>query len=69
MLSLRNPRSGFEKDVFKVILAKENGLPLCKLILIGKKGAVKWVSAPGLAAIGEWVFRRHGIKIEIAELT
>ena len=38
-LSLRNPLSEFEKDVFKAILANDGGLPVEQLLLIGKRGA------------------------------
>ena len=67
-LSLRNPLSEFEKDVFKAILAKKNGLPLRSLILIGKKGAAKRLGAPGPSAIIAWAARDQGVTIEVKDL-
>ena len=68
-LSLRNPLSEFERDVFKAMLAKENGLALRNLILLGKRGAVKRLSAPGPSAIIAWAARHCGIDIEVKDLT
>jgi hypothetical protein len=50
-LSIRNPVSEYEKDIFKGLLARDGGLPLRRLILIGKYGAVKTRNMPGSKAI------------------
>jgi hypothetical protein len=67
-LSIRNPVSEYEKDIFKALLAKESGLPLERLILIGKSGSVKTRNMPGSKAIREWVAGKHGITVEIREI-
>jgi hypothetical protein len=67
-LSVRNPLSEFEKDAFKAILAQEAGLALRRLVLIGKKGAVARLSAPGPQAIIRWLDQHHAIEVLVEDL-
>jgi hypothetical protein len=68
-LSLRNPLSEFEKDVFKAILAKEAGLAVRRLVLIGRKGAEDRLKAPGPKAIISWLAQHRGIEVLVKDLT
>jgi hypothetical protein len=48
---LHNPNSEFERDIFKCLLAMEDGCAVKKLMLIGKPGAIARLSAPAPKAI------------------
>jgi len=67
-LSLRNPQSEYEKDLFKCVLAQEAGLRISDLVLITKPGGSQRLRAPGPAAIAELANRRFGIRISVVEL-
>jgi hypothetical protein len=67
-LSIRNPVSEYEKDIFKGLLARESGLPLERLILIGKSGSVKTRNMPGSKAIRDWAWDKHKLKVEVHEI-
>ncbi len=67
-MSLRNPLSEFEKDIFKAILANDGGLPVEQLLLIGKRGAAKRLGAEGPKAIIEWAKKQCGITVEVRDL-
>ena len=67
-LSLRNIVTEFEKDIFKAILAKDGGKSLEKLILMGKRGAVKRFAGSGPSAIIAWVKRTQQIDVELRDL-
>src|SRR6266404_7008898 len=43
---LHNPNSEFERDIFKCLLAIDEGCSVKKLMLIGKPGAIARLSAP-----------------------
>ncbi len=66
--SLRNPRSEFERDLFKVLLAKRAGTEIRKLVLVGKPGTKDRLKAPGPKAIMEFVKREFGIDVEVREI-
>ena len=66
--SLDKPMNEYERDVFKCVLAEDNGHPVRKLVMVGKPGALARLSAPGPRAISEWVSRKHALEIEILEL-
>lgn len=68
-LGLRNPTSEYERDILKAIMAKEAGNPVTHLLFISKPGALKRLSQPGARAIAEWAERKHGVKIEVRELS
>lgn len=67
-LGLPKPKTEFERDVFKAIMAKEAGHSVERLVFISKPGAQKKCSQPGRDAIRAWLLRNHGIKIEVHEL-
>ncbi|MGH9490833.1 MAG: hypothetical protein ACRD17_10010 [Terriglobales bacterium] len=65
---LHNPNSEFERDVFKCLLASEDGCPVHKLFLVGKPGALQRLGAPAPQAIIGFVRKRFGLEFEIVEL-
>jgi hypothetical protein len=65
---LHNPISEFERDIFKCLLAIEDGCPVSKLMFIGKPGAIARLSAPAPRAIIAMVKKRFDLAIEILEL-
>jgi len=65
---LHNPISEFERDVFKGLLAIEDGCVLKKLILMGKPGAIARLSAPAPIAIRALAAKRFELAVEILEL-
>lgn len=67
-LSLHYSRTEFERDLFKAILAKDEGRPVRRLILIGKKESIKRQNEPGPRAIRNWVKRVCGIEVDVKEL-
>jgi hypothetical protein len=48
---LHNPNSEFERDIFKCLLAIDDGCSVKRLMLIGKPGAIGRLSAPAPKAI------------------
>jgi len=68
-LGLSKPKTEFEKDVLKAVMAKEEGNAVSRLFFISKPGAKKKCAQPGRAAVIAWLERHHGIKVEIHELT
>lgn len=67
-LGLRSPNSEYEKDILKAIIAKENGLPVNRLIFISKIGAKKKCNQPARKNLKDWLKRCHNIQIDIWEL-
>ena len=67
-LGLPKPKTEFELDVLKAVMAKEVGHKVKRLVFISKPGAVKKCSQPGRQAIIEWLLRHHGIAVQIHEL-
>jgi hypothetical protein len=67
-LSIRNPVSEYEKDIFKGLMARDSGLPLERLILVGKSGSVKLRNSPGSKAIRDWAWEKHKLKVEVHEI-
>jgi hypothetical protein len=67
-LSLHNPASEYEKDIFKCLLAKEDGLVINSLLFISKPGAMTRHDAPGSKRIRELVWRCFGVWVDILEL-
>lgn len=65
---LHNPNSEFERDIFKCLLAIEEGCSVKKLMLIGKPGAIARLSAPAPKAIVFFVRKRFDLAVEIFEL-
>jgi hypothetical protein len=67
-LGLPKPKTEFERDILKAIMAKEAGHAVERLFFISKPGARKKCAQPGRAAIIDWLMRHHGIAVEIHEL-
>jgi hypothetical protein len=67
-LSLHNPISEYERDIFKCLLAREEGLELTRLIFISRPGALNRQGAPGPRKIAGLVEKHFGLRIEILEL-
>ena len=68
-LGLSKPKTEFEKDVLKAVMAQEEGNRVTRLFFISKPGARKKCAQPGRAGVIAWLERHHGIKVEIHELT
>jgi len=65
---LHNPNSEFERDIFKCLLAIEDGCAVGKLILMGKPGAIAKLSAPAPRAIVAFVKKRFDLEVDVLEL-
>jgi hypothetical protein len=65
---LHNPLSEFERDVFKCLLAIEDGCEVKKLILVGKPGAIAKLNSPASKAIMALVHKRFDLTVEVLEL-
>lgn len=65
---LTGPNSEYEKDIFKCLLAKDNGCKIRHLIFIAKPGAARILSAPGRTAIAQFVLKTFGLEISVEEL-
>jgi hypothetical protein len=66
--SLCNPYPCLEKDAFKILLAKESGHNINRLILVGDPGCSKRLAAPTPRAIIDWLNRNHDLEVHIVEL-
>ncbi len=66
--SLSNPYPCLEKDLFKVLLAKDSGKQIDKLVLIGDPGSLKKHLRPAMRSIVSWAQRRCGLDVAILEL-
>jgi hypothetical protein len=67
-LSLRNPSSEYERDIFKCLLAIDTGCEIRQLVFITKPGGHYRQQVAGASAIAGYVERKFGINIEIREL-
>jgi hypothetical protein len=67
-LGLRNPRTEFECDILKALMAKEVGHRVDRLVFISKPPAAKKCMQPGRTAIREWLLRNHGIEVDVHDL-
>ena len=65
---LHNPNSEFERDIFKCLLAIEDGRSLKRLMLVGKPGTISRLSAPAPKAIIAFAKDRFDLAVEIFEL-
>ena len=65
---LCNPLSEYERDIFKCLLARDDGLPIQGLWLIGKPGALARQGARGPASIKKLVERTYRLKVDVVEL-
>jgi hypothetical protein len=60
--------SEYEKDIFKCLLARDNGCKIRQLFFIAKPGAAKIFAAPGRTAIAQFVLKHFEIEICLEEL-
>ena len=67
-LSLSNPYPCLEKDAFKLLLAKNSGRSVKRLVLVGDPGSSRRMSAPAPTAIIDYLRRQHALEVEICEL-
>ncbi len=67
-LSLKVPMSEFHKDIFKALLAKDNGMEVEHLVFVAKPGAQKRHGAPASVAIIQWLKKYYSIAVTIEEL-
>jgi hypothetical protein len=67
-LSLHNPISEYERDIFKCLLAREEGVELTRLIFIARPGSLSRQRAPGPRKIAALVENHFGLRIDILEL-
>ena len=67
--SLRNPYPCLEKDCMKVLLARDGGFEIERLILVGDPGCGQRLAAAAPQAIIGYLRRIHGLVVEIHELT
>ena len=65
---LHNSQSEFERDIFKCLLAREEGHSVKKLIFIGKPGALVRQGAPGERAIVGYAREKLDLEIQVFEL-
>lgn len=65
---LHNPNSEFERDIFKCLLAIDDGCSVKRLLLIGKPGAIARLSAPAPKAIIAFAKKRFDLTVEVFEL-
>ncbi len=67
-LSLRNPLSGFYKDLFKALIMK-NSYKVEKLVFLSKHGGERKILCNRLAMVArDWVRRNHKIAIEVKDI-
>jgi hypothetical protein len=67
-LSLHNPASEYEKDIFKCLLAREEGLEVKSLLFVAKPGAMVRHDAAGSKSIRELVWKHFAVWVDILEL-
>lgn len=68
-LGLPNPGTEFEKDILKAIVAQDHGHHVRGLLFISRPGVARKCSQPGIAAVRQWVQEKHGLTVEVHELT
>ena len=66
--SLDKPISEYERDIFKCLLAKDNGFPVRSLLLVCKPGGQRRLSAPGPKAISDWAARHCALDVLVWDL-
>ncbi len=66
-LSSANPNTEMEKDIFKALFAREQGLEIERLVLIGKSGTLKRLNNPAALVTRDFVRRHHGLAVLVRE--
>ncbi len=67
-LSLRNPNTEFERDILKALMAKEEGHPVRRLVLIAKPGGERKLRQASSQAMISWAKDKHELEIEAHDL-
>jgi hypothetical protein len=67
-LSLAKPQSEFHKDIFKALLARDNGVGVEHLVFVAKPGARKRLQEPASQAIIHWLNKYYSISVTIEEM-
>jgi hypothetical protein len=65
---LRNSNSEFERDILKVLMAREAGAEVRRLIFIAKPGGEKRISQASSRAMVAWAARNHQLEIVARDL-
>lgn len=63
-LSIGNPTSEFERDIFKALLAKERH-PVDSLLFVTKKTFIRRMKNPSVQSICQWVKKHHQLSISV----
>jgi hypothetical protein len=66
--SLSNPYPCLEKDAFKVMIARDAGRKIERLVFIGDPGCAKRLAAAAPKTITGWLLKQHGIAVDVIEL-
>jgi len=67
-LTLKNPLSEFHKDIFKALLAIDNGKDIQQLVFVCKPGGRKRHQEPASQAIMRWLKDKYRIEVTIEEI-
>lgn len=68
-LSLYNVHTNLDRDIFKVLLAKDAGEDIQTLLLIGKEPARERHNQPASRALIDWVLKHHRLNVIIKDIT
>ncbi|MGA3142705.1 MAG: hypothetical protein ABSF10_06630 [Verrucomicrobiota bacterium] len=66
--SLSTPHSNLERDILKSVLAKDAGVKVKKLVLVGEPGSIHRHKGASSQAFINWLRQKEEIEIEIHEL-
>ncbi len=66
--SLSNPYPCLEKDAFKVMIARDAGRKINRLVFTGDPGCAKRLGAAAPKTITGWLLKQHGIAVDVIEL-
>jgi hypothetical protein len=67
-LGLHNPISEYERDIFKCLLAREEGIKIDRLCFICKPGGADQQGAPGPSAIASFVGKQFQLEVTLLDL-
>jgi len=67
-LGLPKPKTEYERDVLKVVMALEAGVRVTRLFFISKPGACKKCAQPARTGVASWLRANHDVTIEVHEL-
>jgi len=67
-MGLANPLSEYDRDIFKCLLAMQEGKRVETLLFVSKPGASAKLESSGLKAIADLVEKRFGLRVDVLEL-